>query len=385
MQIRPTKLTDKKQGPKLNKGFFSESLSKKIYASEVPLDLRGMMIFTRQFSSLVDSGCKNPIVQCLDILWQQERRPGFKRILEAIKSDIEGGSGLAEALGRHPSAFSEFFVRIVEAGEVSGTLDSALRRVGVQLEKLGRLKAKVINALMYPCITIIVAIVVLGFLLVKVMHPEVAKLYSESHAQLPDITLFVLGLSKWFQDYWLYLVGGMISIVFGGIFLYRLPETRRILDPLVLKIPIIGTLLKKSMIARFTRTLSTLMSSGVPLLQSFEICVNLVTNTALRAIIRNTADFVQEGKTIAQGLAEGGNVFPPMVVHMVGIGEMTGKLDELLGKVADIFDDEVDDAVANLTGVLQPALIVVVGLLVAFLLVSMYMPIFQLAEKVTGG
>ena len=375
MQIRPTKLSEKRaQAVDLNQ------LANFTLGS--PLDLKGIMVFTRQFSSLIDSGI--PVVQCLDILWQQEQRKAFKNILGAVKKDIETGAGLAESLAKHPRVFNEFFIRIVEAGEVSGTLDRALRRIGIQLEKLGRIRAKVIGALTYPLITLVIAIVVLIFLLVKVI-PEVAKLYGDNNAQLPELTVQVLALSGWFQENYLYVLGGLGGASFGLTVAYRVPEFREVFDRFVIKVPLFGDLIKKSTIARLARTLSTLLSSGVPLLTAFEICTKLVENKALQAIIKQTAKMVQEGKNIAQGLAAGGALFPPMVIHMVNIGEMTGKLDDLLGKVADIFEDEVDDAIGNLTGLLQPAMIVGVGLVIAFLLTAMYLPIFQLAEKMNAG
>lgn len=375
MQIRPTKLSEKR-----SQSYDLASLQN--FSLGSPLDLKGIMVFTRQFSSLIDSGI--PVVQCLDILHQQEQRKVFKSILGIIKKDIESGAGLAESLAKHPRVFNEFFIRIVEAGEVSGTLDTALRRIGVQLEKLGRLKAKVIGALTYPCITLVVAVFVLIFLLVKVI-PEVAKLYGDNGAQLPELTVQVLALSAWFQSNYLYVVGGMGTIVAALVVSYRVPELREVFDRVVINVPLFGDLIKKSTIARFSRTLSTLLSSGVPLLTAFDICARLVENKALQAVIARTAKMVQEGKNIAQGLAVGGALFPPMVVHMVNIGEMTGKLDELLGKVADIFEDEVDDAIGNLTGLIQPTMIVGVGIVIAFLLTAMYLPIFQLAEKMGGG
>jgi type IV pilus assembly protein PilC len=360
MQIRPTKLSERRaQAMDLN------ALGNIALGS--PIDLKGIMVFTRQFSSLIDSGI--PVVQCLDILWQQEQRKAFKTILGALKKDIETGAGLAESLAKHPRVFNEFFVRIVEAGEVSGTLDKALRRIGIQLEKLGRIRAKVIGALTYPLITLVVAIAVLIFLLVKVI-PEVGKLYGDNNAQLPELTMQVLAVSAWFQDNYLYVVGAMGFVGFGLTVAYRVPELREVLDRVVVKVPLFGDLIKKSTIARLARTLSTLLSSGVPLLTAFEICTKLVENRALQAIIRKTAKMVQEGKNIAQGLAVGGSLFPPMVIHMVNIGEVTGKLDDMLGKVADIFEDEVDDAIGNLTGLLQPAMIVGVGIVIAFLLTA---------------
>ena len=373
MQIRPTELYESD-----SEGGFRISLKNLSFGS--PVKLKHMIIFTRQFSSLIDSGV--PVVQCLDILHDQEKRGVFKRVLHKVKEDIEGGSGLAEALGRHPRIFSDFFVRIVEAGEMSGTLDRALRRVGLQLEKLGRLKAKVVKAMTYPGITLVVAVVVLVFMLVKVI-PSVAQLYSDNQATLPPITVFVLGLSDWFQQNFIFVFVGLFGGFFGFAVLLRLRAFREVWDPFILRVPLIGSLLKKSTVAKFARTMSTLIASGVPLLTAFEICEKIVGNLAVRALLHKTSLAVQEGKSIAQGLSSSA-LFPPMVIHMVNIGEMTGKLDELLNKVAEIYDDEVDDAVDQITGLLQPLLIVFVGVIVAFLLISMYLPIFQLAEKVGG-
>ncbi len=377
MQIRPDKL-----GVAVGKGFDLNLKKLLTFGLAGSVNIKGLMLFTKQFSSLLDSGV--PVVQCLDILGQQETRASFKQILVKVKSDVESGGGLAEALSKHPSAFSDFFVRVVEAGEVSGTLDTSVRRIGIQLEKLGKVKSKVIGALLYPIITVIVAAGVLGFLLVKVI-PEVAKLYGESSSDLPELTKFVLAFSNWFQEN----VGAMLAAFFvmgvGFGVLFRVPTFREGWDRLVVKLPLFGSLIRRASIARFTRTMATLVSSGVPLLNCFDICVRLTGNFAVRDILKKTSLAVQEGKSIAQGLAMGGDLFPPMVIHMVNIGEMSGKLDEMLNKVADIYDDEVDDAVSAMTGLLQPLLIVIVGVLVAFLLVAMYLPIFTLAEKVTGG
>ena len=233
------------------------------------IDLKGMVVFTRQFSSLVDSGV--PIVQCLDILWQQERRPEFKKVLARIKSDIESGSALAEALARHPKVFSQFFIRIVEAGEISGTLDTALRRVGAQIEKLGKLKSKVIGALTYPCITLVVAFGVVVFLLVKVV-PQIAKLYSESKAELPGITITVLAISTWCQNNYGVAFGGIFGLGVGFSSLYKVEAFRQVWDPIAMRLPFFGPLIRKSAIARVMRTLSTLIRGGVPLLNAFDIC-----------------------------------------------------------------------------------------------------------------
>lgn len=368
MQIRPDQVTTTE----------IKTLKLPQFAKPSAIELKGMMIFTRQFSSLIDSGVA--IVQCLDILAQQERRPRFKKILMRVKEDIEAGSGLAEALAKHPETFPEYFIRIVEAGEISGTLDKSLRRIGLQMEKLGRLKAKVIGALTYPAITVVVAIAVLIFLLVRVI-PEVAKLYNGQ--ALPDITQNVLNLSAWFEANYVYVILGLLLSVGGFIAAYRVEGFRVVFDKYWLKVPLFGTLTVKSSVAKFTRTMSTLISSGVPLLNGFEICEKVISNRSIKSSIRQGAAAVAEGKGIAVGLSAA-KVFPPMVLHMISIGEMTGRLDELMAKVAEIYDDEVDDAVSNMTGLIQPTLIIVVGVLIAFLMLAMYAPIFNLGEKASG-
>ncbi|MEZ4752325.1 MAG: type II secretion system F family protein [Bdellovibrionota bacterium] len=347
-----------------------------------PVDLKGLLIFTKQFASLIDAGV--PVVQCFEILSDQEKRPAFKNILKRIKGDIEAGSSLTEALKKHPKVFSNLYISLIEAGEVSGTLEVNLRRIGKQFDKTDRIRAKVKAAMIYPVITLVISVGVLAFLLVKVI-PEVSKLYGESNAQLPEITVKVLGVSTWLQNYYPYIVGIIFFVLVVGQAAWKVKSVRVMLDPLVLQLPLFGDLIKKSAITRLARTLSTLVSSGVPLLSAFEICINLMSNESIKAVLAQTSSLVSEGKTMAHGLGLKKHIFPPMVVHMVSIGEVTGKLDELLEKVADIYEDEVDDAITNLTTLIQPALIIIVGMIIAFLLVAMYLPIFQLADKVAGG
>lgn len=367
MRVRPLKLIAASGG-----------LKTEIRLSKV-IDLKGLLIFTRQFSALVDAGI--PIVQGLNILIAQEKRPRFKSVLERVKDEIEAGSTLAESMAKH-SVFTDFFVRLVEAGEISGTLDKTLKRLSVQLEKLDRVRAKIKAAMVYPVITLVVALTVLTFLLVKVI-PEISKLYKESSAQLPELTQYVLALSTWVQANYMFLIVGIGGMVATFIALYRIPGFRKRWDPIVLRLPLFGALTIKAAVARLTRTLSTLVASGVPLLNSFEICSKLVSNVAVRDGISKTAIAITEGRTIGSALGEI-KFFPPMVVSMISIGETTGKLDDMLGKIADMYEDEVDDAVTNLTGLIQPVLIVFVGGIVAFLLIAMYLPIFQLAEKAAG-
>ncbi|MBY0371437.1 type II secretion system F family protein [bacterium] len=382
MQIRPESLAPAPdRGAPGSGGGLEGTLRGLSSLFEGKVKLKQLILFTKQFSSLIDSGV--PVVQGLEILALQEKKGRLKSILEGMKADIEGGNSLANALAGYPGVFSEFFVRIVEAGELSGTLDRAIKQVGVQLEKLDRLKAKVIKALSYPLFTLVIAIGVLIFLLVKVV-PEISKLYAEGKAELPELTQFVLAMSKWFQANFLFVVAGLIGFAFSAVALYRMPSFRQKWDPFVLKVPLFGSLVMRSAVAQFTRTLGTLVASGVPLIAALEICQKLMTNLAVRDSVRVTIAFIQEGKTIAAGLAAR-NIYPPMVIHMVNIGEMTGRLDELLNKVANIYDDEVDDAINSLTSMLQPAIILIVGVIVAFLLLAMYLPVFQLADKVAGG
>ena len=369
MQIRPESL---------QKGGGIQLSVKFDFSLGSPLNLKGLVIFTRQFSSLIDSGV--PIVQILDILHKQEKNKAFKKVLGQIKSDIEGGSGLAEALARHPRVFNEFFIRVVEAGEISGTLDKALKNVGLQLEKLGMLKRRVVKALTYPCITLVVSVVVLIFLLVKVI-PEVAKLYGNN--KLPELTQLVLSISKIVQDNIILILFFLFGLPIATVFLIKVKAVRQVLDPLLLRVPLFGTLIIRSAVARFSRTLSTLIGSGVPLLTGFEICGKIITNYALQNTIKKAAAGVSEGKSISAGLSED-PYFPPMVLHMITIGEVTGRLDELLHKVAEIYDDEVDSAVDAMTQLLQPLLIVGVGIIILFLMMAMYMPIFNLGEKISG-
>lgn len=344
------------------------------------LDRRGLYVFTRQFSSLIDAGV--PVVQCLDILIEQGRSLPFKRVLSSVRGSVESGSTLAAAMAKHPKVFPELMITMVEAGEVSGTLDLALRRVGVQFEKMNAIRVKVKAALMYPIITVVVAIGVMVFLLVKVI-PEVARLYTQSNAKLPELTQNVLDLSAWVQHNYIYIFVGTIAVFMILGVLAKIQYVREVWDPFIIRVPLIGDLIVKSTVTRFCRTISTLIMSGVPLLNSFEVSAKLITNLAMRRVVKMTAVGVSEGKSIALGLGRR-RIFPPMVTHMVSIGEVTGKLDELFGKVADIYEEEVDDAVNTLTTMIQPALIVVVGGMVAFLLIAMYLPIFQLAETVAG-
>lgn len=343
------------------------------------IKLKHLIVFTRQLSSLVDSGVS--VVRAIELLENQESDKSFKKTLQTIRLAVESGGTLASAMEKFPAVFNEFFVRIVEAGEVSGTLDKSLRSVGVQLEKLAKTKSKVIKALSYPAFTLVASIVAVIFLLLKVI-PEISKLYGTN--KLPDITVFVLGLANWVQNNVTLIFLTAVGIPVGIAFLYKMQAFRVVWDPIVLRLPIFGQLVVRASVARFARTLSTLVASGVPLLTAFDICTKVITNIALKNSIKQASVGVSEGKSIVEGLSRLGH-FPPMVLHMISIGEMTGRLDELLEKVADIYDDEVDNAVDTVTGLLQPLLIMAVGGMILFLMLAMYSPIMNLGEKMSLG
>jgi len=370
MQIRPMVIQESKTSS-------LESFGSKLTLGS-PVKLKQLIIFTRQLSSLIDSGVS--VVKAIELLQVQEANKAFQKILGDIKNSIESGGTLAGALEKYPHVFGEFFIRVIEAGEISGTLDKSLKSVGEQLEKLAKTKAKVIKAMTYPAITLVASIVAVVFLLIKVI-PEISKLYGSS--KLPDITVMVLNLSNWFQTNLIILVIGIVATPIAIMFVYRFDAFRDVWDPIVLRTPLFGQLAVRSAVARFSRTLSTLVASGVPLLKGFEICSKVISNRALKKSIQQAATGVSEGKSIVEGLSQLGH-FPPMVLHMINIGEMTGRLDELLSKVAEIYDDEVDNSVDAVTSLLQPVLIIFVGGIILFLMIAMYMPIFNLGEKMSG-
>ena len=342
------------------------------------IDLKGLIVFTRQLSSLINSGVT--VVMALQILSEQERRPRFRAILMEVKNHIESGGGFAEGLQKHSKVFSDFFIRVIEAGEMSGSLDKSLIRIGQQLEKLNNIRRKVIGAMIYPVLTLVVAVGVVAFLLIRVV-PEIVKMYQGS--ELPSITVFVISLSKMVQDHFFGVFGFLILSVVGLRASYKVPKIRAAVDPLLLKIPILGLLFLRSGVAIFARTLSTLIGSGVQLLAAFEICERVSSNFEIKNCIRDAASSVTEGRTISEGLSKR-KVIPPMVIHMINIGEMTGKLDDLLLKIADIYDEEVDDAVGMMTTLLQPMLMLFVGGIIMVIILAIYMPIFSMADKMGG-
>jgi len=334
-----------------------------------------LAIFTRQFSVMIDAGL--PLVQCLEILGAQQAHKGFQRIIESVRDDVEKGSTLQTALSKHPKAFNDLFVNMVGAGESGGILDIILQRLSGYIEKSVKLTAKVKSAMTYPIAVISIAVIVVIVIMVKVI-PVFSAMYSGLGSKLPYPTIVCIAISDAIINYWWLLLGATALIVVGLKQYYKTPAGHLQIDTLVLKLPVLGQVLRKVAVARFCRTLGTLISSGVPILEGMDITAKTAGNLVIQNAILKSKDAVEQGRNISTPLAET-KVFPPMVVQMVGVGEATGALDAMLAKVADFYEDEVDNAVASLTSLMEPIMIALLGGIVGFIVVAMYMPIFGLA------
>ena len=342
--------------------------------------VKDLSVFTRQFATMVNAGL--PLVQCLDVLARQLDKPHFKLVVQKVMMDVEGGSTLAEALGKHPEVFSDLFTNMISAGEAGGILDVILSRLAVFLEKADALQRKVKGAMTYPTIVLTVAGGACIFMLMFVI-PVFAKMFSDFGGELPAPTRIVMNLSNFLKSFWWLLLGGGLGFTFGFKTFRKTPRGRLVTDKAALRIPILGNVIRKSAVARFTRTLGTLIGSGVPILQGLEITSRTAGNMVIQIAIENVSKSISQGETIAVPLKESG-VFPPMVVQMISIGEQTGALDEMLNKIADFYDDEVDAAVEALTAAIEPIMIVVMGTMVGGMLVAMYLPMFKMSSIVGG-
>jgi type IV pilus assembly protein PilC len=340
--------------------------------------IRDLVIFTRQFATMIDAGL--PLVQCLDILATQQENPAFKKCIQQIKGDVESGSTFSDALGKHPKVFDRLYVNLVAAGEVGGILDTILSRLAAYLEKADKLRRKVKGALTYPIAVTVIAVVVVVVMLTKVI-PVFEKMFKDFGGTLPAPTQMVINISHWLQAYIIYLIIGVAVVGYLLKRWYGTEKGRAILDALFLKSPIFGSLLQKVAVARFSRTLSTMLSSGVPILDAHEIVARTAGNVVVEREILMTKNSIAEGKTIAEPL-QGSKVFPGMVVQMISVGEQTGAMDAMLAKIADFYDDEVDTAVDALTALLEPMLMVGLGGTIGCLLIAMYLPIFKIADNV---
>lgn len=341
---------------------------------------KDLVIFTRQFSTMIDSGL--PLVQCLDILSKQSANATFRDQLTVIKEQVESGSTFAEALKKYPDTFDELFRNMVAAGEVGGILDTILTRLAAYLEKADKLRRQIKGAMMMPGIIVCVAGVVTALLLLKVV-PTFEEMFAEFGQALPAPTQFVINLSKWLQANFVFVVVGIVASVAGYKFAYRTKRGEVIIDGIFLKLPVFGDLLVKVAVARFCRTLGTMISSGVPILEALDICGRTAGNKVIENAVNAVRDGISEGRTIADPLTET-KVFPEMVCQMISVGEATGALDVMLNKVADFYEEEVDQAVENLTSMLEPLIIVGLGVVIGGLVIAMYMPIFSMASAIGG-
>lgn len=358
----------RKKGGALNMG---------VFASRVPL--KNLVVFTRQFATMIDAGL--PIVQCLDLLGGAEPHKGFRTTIQSIRADVESGQTLAESMRKHPNAFDGLYVALVSAGEEAGILDTVMNRLAVEIEKSQRLQRKIRSAFSYPVIVLVIAVAVVILLLYKVI-PTFTSMFDEmGGGELPGPTQFVVDLSDFVQGNIIWIA---LTILGTGMFItwfMRTPATRAIFDRYVLKAPLFGPLVRKASVARFTRTLGTMVSSGVPIVDSLEIVSKTSGNMTIEKAILHVRSKIAEGQNMVDPLTET-NIFPHMVVQMIGVGESTGALDTMLNKIADFYEDEVDVAVDNLTSMIEPLLMVFLGIVVGGMLIAMYLPIFTMAGNI---
>ena len=338
-----------------------------------------VILFCRQFSTMIDAGL--PIIQCLDILHSQQENPTFKKMLKNIKDNVESGSTLAEALKAYPRQFDDLFVNMIHAGEMGGILDTILRRLSTYMEKAANLKRKVKGAMTYPVVTLLIAVVVLAVILIFVI-PVFQEMFADFGSELPVPTQIVVAMSDFAKANFLYAVIGLILFGFAFRRFYRTEKGRAVVDRALLRLPVFGDLLRKVAVAKFTRTMGTMLTSGVAILEALDIVGKTAGNKTIEEAIMKTRSGISEGRTMADPLTESG-VFPSMVCQMISVGEATGALDAMLGKIADFYDEEVDQAVENLTALIEPFMLVFLGVTIGGLVVAMYLPIFKMAGAIT--
>jgi len=374
-QLKKRNLTILKLRPK------PKDLSEYVSFLKPKVRRKDVVIFTRQFSTMINSGL--PLLQGLGILADQCENPTFKEILRDVAKSVEGGSSLSEAMKKYPHIFDDLYTNLVAAGELGGVLDRTLQRLAEHMEKAERLKAKVKGAMVYPAVVMSVAVLVIAVIMIFVI-PVFEKMFGEMGAQLPPPTLIVIGMSRFIKGNIHFIIGAIILLFFIFRAYRKSKKGRRQTDALSLKLPIFGPLIKKVAVARFTRTLGTMLSSGVPILDALNVVSKTAGNVILEEVIMEVKQSVAEGQNISEPLAES-ELFPPMVVQMIAVGEATGAMDTMLEKIADFYDQEVDDAVSALTSMMEPLLMVFLGTTIGGLVISMYLPIFKMAGVVAGG
>jgi type IV pilus assembly protein PilC len=370
-RIRPIPARIREKGTGFDREIKIPGLGEKVKARDVA-------VMTRQFATMIDAGL--PIVQCLNILGEQAESKPLRNALRTIRQDVEGGTTLAEALKRHPKIFDDLYVNMVGAGETGGVLNAILNRIALFVEKAARLKKKVKGAMIYPCTIVGVAVVVVAILLIFVI-PVFAELYGSMGKALPLPTQVTINISNWVRGNILYIVFGIIGVIVALRAYYQTPQGRINIDRLLLRMPVIGDLLRKVAVARFAQNMSLLLSSGVPILDGLAITARTAGNKVIENAIMESRVSISQGKTVAEPLKES-RIFPPLVCQMVAVGETTGGLDAMLKKVAELYEEEVDEAVANLTALMEPMIMVVLGVILGGLVISMYLPIFQLGSLV---
>lgn len=337
---------------------------------------KDLVLFSRQLSTLVGAGV--PIVQSLGILETQAENPAFKEVLASVKSDIEAGLSISDALKKHPEAFPELYTSMIKAGELGGILDTILERLTVYMESSEALKAKVKSAMMYPAIVLSICAVVTCFLMVFVI-PTFKNIFASFGGELPLPTQILINISDWMKHYWYILLATPYAAYKGFFTFYKTPKGHKIVDGYTLRAPIFGIILKKVAVARFTRTLGTLIKSGVPIMQALETVAQTAGNVVIADAVLLTRESIREGGHLSDPLKKSG-IFPNMVTSMISVGEETGALDVMLAKIADFYDQEVDTAVKGLTSLIEPIVIVVMGVVIGTIVVAMFMPMFGLGE-----
>ena len=339
-----------------------------------------IILFARQFSTMIDAGL--PIIQCLEILYAQQENATFKKMLKSIKEQVESGATLAESLKKFPKHFDDLFVNMIAAGEAGGILDTILRRLSVYMEKAAKLKSQVKGAMTYPIVTLAIAAIVLIVILVFVI-PVFEDMFKDFGSQLPGFTQMVINASNFMKKN---IIGIIVGLVLFGIAFNRVLKTqkgREIFDDLILRLPVIGLLIRKVSVAKFTRTMGTMLSSGVAIMEALEIVAKTSGNKTIEKAIYTVRSDIAEGRTMADPLAES-NVFPAMVCQMIAVGESTGALDAMLEKIAVFYDEEVDQSVENLTSLIEPFMLVFLGVTIGGLVIAMYLPIFKMAGAIGG-
>lgn len=339
-----------------------------------------IFFFTRQFATLFSSGV--PVVQSFDALIGQVKNKNFRKILTEVRADIEKGSTLADAMKKHPKAFGSLYVNMVRAGEEGGMLDKVLFRMADYFEKILKLKRKIIGAMIYPSIVVAVAISVVAIIMILVI-PMFAKMFGEMGLQLPLPTRLTIALSNFMVQTGIFIVLGIIGFFIAVKFYRRTDNGKKVTDAILLKIPLLGVILLKSSLSRFARTLGTLLGSGVPILNSMEISAKASGNKVIEDVVLEMRDDITAGKSLTEVLKSRPELFPPIFIQMVNVGESTGATDDMLNKVSDFYDEEVDTAVGNLMNMLEPALIVFLGVTIGFIVISLYLPIFKMGEIIS--